>query len=88
MSENSPAMSLARLSIEKPVLTWIVILFCLIGGLTGFLNVGRLEDPAFTIKEAINKTPYPEATAEEKEQEKVMAFPLIKEDVIIKENCL
>jgi len=66
---NAPSSQLARLSIEKPVLTWMIILFCLIGGLTGFLNVGRLEDPAFTIKEAIIFTPYPGATAEEVEQE-------------------
>lgn len=69
---NQPATAssaLARLSIEKPVLTWMVILFCLFGGLTGFLNVGRLEDPAFTIKEAIIFTPYPGATAEEVELE-------------------
>ncbi len=66
---RTPSSALARLSIEKPVLTWMVILFCLLGGLTGFLNVGRLEDPAFTIKEAIIFTPYPGATAEEVEQE-------------------
>lgn len=63
------ALSLARLSIEKPVLTWLVILFCVLGGLHGFMNVGRLEDPSFTIKEAIIFTPYPGATAEEVELE-------------------
>lgn len=61
--------NLARLSIERPVLTWLVILFCLFGGLQGFSSVGRLEDPAFTIKEAIIVTPYPGATAEEVEDE-------------------
>ena len=70
MSEQSTsAVSLARISIEKPVLTWLVILFCVLGGLYGFMNVGRLEDPDFTIKEAIVFTPYPGATAEEVEQE-------------------
>lgn len=68
-SANSAALSLARISIEKPVLTWIIILFCLLGGLHGFNNVGRLEDPAFTIKEAIIFTPYPGATALEVEEE-------------------
>ncbi|WP_339334238.1 efflux RND transporter permease subunit, partial [uncultured Maricaulis sp.] len=77
MSASATASSLlARVSIEKPVLTWIVILFCLIGGLTGFLNVGRLEDPAFTIKEAIIFTPYPGATAEEVEQEVTEALEI------------
>lgn len=63
------ALSLARVSIEKPVITWLVILFCVLGGLHGFSNVGRLEDPDFTIKEAIIFTPYPGATAEEVELE-------------------
>ena len=67
--QQSSAVSLARLSIEKPVLTWLVILFCLLGGWVGFNNVGRLEDPAFTIKQAIIFTPYPGATAEEVELE-------------------
>ncbi|MHA6287254.1 efflux RND transporter permease subunit [Maricaulis sp. CAU 1757] len=66
---TSPGSAIARLSINKPVLTWLVILFCLLGGLYGFSNVGRLEDPAFTIKTAIIFTPYPGATAEEVEQE-------------------
>ncbi len=70
MSDSAnPSVSLARLSIEKPVYTWIIILFCLLGGLHGFMNVGRLEDPAFTIKEAIVFTPYPGASAEEVERE-------------------
>ncbi|WP_291844901.1 efflux RND transporter permease subunit [Maricaulis sp.] len=73
---STPSSALARLSIEKPVLTWMVILFCLLGGLSGFINVGRLEDPAFTIKEAIIFTPYPGATAEEVEQEVTEALEI------------
>ena len=68
-ASSSVSWSIARLSIEKPVLTWLVIVFCLIGGLIGFLNVGRLEDPSFTIKEAIIFVPYPGATALEVEEE-------------------
>ena len=68
-SETGGRFNLARLSIERPVLTWLVILFCLFGGIQGFTSVGRLEDPAFTIKEAIVVTPYPGATAEEVEDE-------------------
>ena len=61
--------NLARLSIEKPVITWLIILSCLAGGLWGFNTVGRLEDPAFTIKEALVVTAYPGASAEEVEAE-------------------
>lgn len=73
---STPSSALARLSIEKPVLTWMVILFCLLGGLAGFMNVGRLEDPAFTVKEAIIFTAYPGATAEEVEQEVTEALEI------------
>lgn len=69
MSSTNAARSIATLSIERPVLTWIVILGCLLGGLHGFMNIGRLEDPAFTIKEAIIFVPYPGATAIEVEEE-------------------
>ncbi|WP_324753287.1 efflux RND transporter permease subunit [Roseovarius sp. Pro17] len=58
-------MNIARASIEKPILTWILILGCLFGGLWGFSSLGRLEDPAFTIKQAVIVTAYPGASAEQ-----------------------
>lgn len=58
-------MKIASLSIEKPIFTWIFILICLIGGTTSFFSLGRLEDPAFTIKTAAVITPYPGASAEQ-----------------------
>lgn len=56
---------IASFSIRQPLYTWLLILFCILGGLWGFLSVGRLEDPAFTIKTAMVITAYPGATAEE-----------------------
>lgn len=56
-------MNIARASIEKPILTWLVILGCLLGGIWGFFSLGRLEDPAFTIKTAVVVTQYPGADA-------------------------
>ncbi|MEL7255235.1 MAG: efflux RND transporter permease subunit [Pseudomonadota bacterium] len=58
-------MQIARLSIEKPIYTWLLILFCLFGGAAGYLSVGKLEDPVFTLKSALVITPYPGATAQE-----------------------
>ncbi|MDE4133954.1 efflux RND transporter permease subunit [Phaeobacter sp. QD34_3] len=58
-------MDIARGSIEKPILTWLVMLIALFGGIWGFLSLGRLEDPAFTIKQAVIVTQYPGATAEQ-----------------------
>ncbi|MQX35579.1 efflux RND transporter permease subunit [Roseospira navarrensis] len=62
-------MDVAHTAIEKPVNTWVIVLICLIGGLVGLMNVGRLEDPAFTIKEAQIITAYPGASAVEVEEE-------------------
>ncbi|MFU8787829.1 MAG: efflux RND transporter permease subunit [Methylobacter sp.] len=63
------SFAIARSAIERPVNTWLLILLCLIGGLWGLNSVGRLEDPAFTIKQALVVTGYPGATAVEVEQE-------------------
>lgn len=58
-------MTVARLSIDRPIYTWIIILGCLLGGIWGFNALGRLEDPAFTIKTAVVVTQYAGASAEE-----------------------
>ena len=62
-------MDLARYAIGKPVNIWVLVLICLIGGILAFFEMGRLEDPEFTIKEAIVTVQYPGATALEVEQE-------------------
>jgi len=56
-------MQIARASIDKALITWLVMLGCLLGGIWGFATIGRLEDPAFTIKEAVVITRYPGASA-------------------------
>ena len=58
-------MQIARASIDKALITWLVMLGCLLGGIWGFATIGRLEDPAFTIKEAVVITQYPGASAEQ-----------------------
>jgi multidrug efflux pump subunit AcrB len=63
------SLEIARSAIERPVNTWLLVLLCFIGGLWGLDSVGRLEDPAFTIKQALVITAYPGATAVEVEQE-------------------
>ncbi len=61
--------NIARFSIEKPIYTWILVLVCLAGGFVGIDRVGRLEDPAFPIKNALIITSYAGASAQEVEQE-------------------
>lgn len=62
-------MDIAKTSIQRPVITWLVVVVCLLGGIWGFNNLGKLEDPSFTIPNAIINTPYPGATAQEVEEE-------------------
>ncbi|WP_208978202.1 efflux RND transporter permease subunit [Pseudovibrio denitrificans] len=62
-------MDIARYSIEKPVNVWMVVLIALLGGIWALGGIGRLEDPAFTIKEAQVITSYPGASAAEVEEE-------------------
>jgi multidrug efflux pump subunit AcrB len=60
---------LARLSIEKPVLTWLIVWPACSAAGGALRRWDGLEDPSFTIKESIVFTPYPGASAEEVEAE-------------------
>jgi multidrug efflux pump subunit AcrB len=62
-------MNPARLAIDKGTITMVMTMVLLIGGTLAFFNLGRLEDPNFTIKQALILTSYPGASAVEVEQE-------------------
>ncbi|AQQ68902.1 MFS transporter [Microbulbifer agarilyticus] len=62
-------MKISDLFIERPVYSWTLILIFLLGGLWGLSDIGRLEDPAFTIKQARVFTTYPGASARQVEEE-------------------
>jgi multidrug efflux pump subunit AcrB len=58
-------MNPGEFSIRKDRVLFVAMLIVLVGGLVAYLNMGRLEDPEFTIKEALIITPYPGASPEE-----------------------
>ncbi len=58
-------MNLGVASVQKNRVVFFFMLFILVGGIWSYRNIGRLEDPEFTIKEALIITPYPGASAEE-----------------------
>lgn len=62
-------MNIARRSIDSALLIWLLILSCIFGGWWGYANIGRLEDPSFTIKAAVVTTTYPGASAVQVAQE-------------------
>lgn len=55
--------------LDKPIRIWMVILLLGVGGIYALLNIGRLEDPLFTIKSAVIVTHYPGASAQQVEEE-------------------
>ncbi|MCI1900580.1 MAG: efflux RND transporter permease subunit [Enterobacter sp.] len=62
-------MDISRQFINNPIRVWLTILLLGVGGIFALLNIGRLEDPAFTIKTAVVITHYPGASAQQVEEE-------------------
>lgn len=62
-------MSIASVAINNRIVTLVLTVVMLIAGLYIFNGMSRLEDPEFTIKDALIITPYNGASALEVEQE-------------------
>lgn len=62
-------MSIAEYSIRNKVITWMIVVVCLAGGVFAYMNLARYEDPEFTIKDALVITQYKGATPKEVEEE-------------------
>src|SRR5262245_64037628 len=63
------AMNIGEMSVRHNRVAVAAVLLILAGGAIAYRNLGRLEDPEFTIKEALIVTTYPGASAEEVEKE-------------------
>ena len=70
-------MNIAEYSIKNKVISWLFLVILAIGGVSSFSNLSRLEDPAFTIKDAMIISTYPGASSMEVEEE--LTYPLEKE---------
>ncbi|MBY6198338.1 efflux RND transporter permease subunit [Vibrio hangzhouensis] len=58
-------MNLGEYSVKNKVNSWLLVLLMTIGGVLAYFEMGKLEDPAFTIKEAKIITSYPGASPQE-----------------------
>ncbi|MCG7529911.1 efflux RND transporter permease subunit [Psychrobium sp. MM17-31] len=67
-------MDIAKLSIKNSVISWMFAALLLIGGVISYTDLGRLEDPEFTIKEAMIITTYPGASPLQVEEE--VSYPI------------
>ncbi|MDA1077179.1 MAG: efflux RND transporter permease subunit, partial [Proteobacteria bacterium] len=62
-------MNIGAFSVENKVISWLIVIIMVAGGAWGFEQMGKLEDPNFTIKQAKIITLYPGATAAEVQDE-------------------
>jgi len=62
-------MNPGEFSVKNNRMVLVAMAMAIVGGLVAYLNIGRLEDPEFTIKQALVITPYPGASSEEVAQE-------------------
>ncbi|MCL1063626.1 efflux RND transporter permease subunit [Shewanella benthica] len=54
---------------RNSVVSWLIIMVLLVGGILAFKDLGRLEDPEFTPRSALIVTSYPGASPEQVEEE-------------------
>lgn len=62
-------MNIAEYFIRNKVISWVLVVVLLVGGVLAYQGLGRLEDPEFTVKDALVVTQYPGASAEQVEEE-------------------
>ena len=64
-----PSMNIAEASIRNKTVTLVFAVLMVVLGIWSYIHLPRLEDPEFTIKDALIITPYPGASAQEVEKE-------------------
>ena len=61
--------NLTELSLRHRMLVWYFIIVFTIGGIFAYESLGRMEDPAFTIRQMVISAAWPGATAEEMQEQ-------------------
>jgi multidrug efflux pump subunit AcrB len=67
-------MDAAQYFIKNTTSSWLVALILLFGGISAYTGLGQLEDPQFTLKQAMVITQYPGASPQQVEEE--VSYPL------------
>ena len=67
-------MNIAEFSIRNKLISWLITIIFLVGGTIAYSGLSRLEDPEFTIKDAVIITQYPGASPQQVEEE--VTYPL------------
>ena len=58
-------INLTEVSMKHRTLVWYFIIIAAIGGIFSYIQLGRMEDPQFTIRQMVISAAWPGATAEE-----------------------
>ena len=61
--------NLTELSLRHRSLVWYFIIVFAVGGVFAYRSLGRMEDPAFTIRQMVVSAAWPGATAEEMQEQ-------------------
>jgi multidrug efflux pump subunit AcrB len=69
-------LNLSRWSVQNPAVTLFLVIVALAAGALAYLNIGRAEDPTFTIKTMVVQVAWPGATAAE--MQNLVAEPIEK----------
>jgi len=67
-------MNIAEFSIRNKLISWLITVIFLVGGILAYSSLSRLEDPEFTVKDAVIVTQYPGASPQQVEEE--VTYPL------------
>jgi multidrug efflux pump subunit AcrB len=62
-------VNIGEYSVRNKVISWLIVIVLVGGGLSAYEQIGKLEDPPFTIKNAKVITYYPGASAQEVQDE-------------------
>ena len=68
-AEDDHSWNLSRWAVTHPAFVTFLILACSVAGMQAYFQMGRAEDPSFTIKTAIVSATWPGATSEEMQQQ-------------------
>ncbi|MBQ1889921.1 MAG: efflux RND transporter permease subunit, partial [Selenomonas sp.] len=61
--------NLTEISLKHRALVWYFIIMTAIGGVAAYFQLGRMEDPQFTIRQMVITAAWPGATAEQMQEQ-------------------
>ena len=61
--------NLSELALKNKVLVWYFIILVAIAGVFSYMKLGRMEDPAYTVRQMVITVAWPGATATQMQEQ-------------------